>query len=200
MGYNLYSIIDLGNGVSRNVFRRKMLILRLMLTRDGYRRGKYLRRIKLFHKQGEHCFFAPHNYGTEPYLLSFGDNVHVATGVTFVTHDVTAKMFQYMDPGTRYTSRIGTIDVGNNVFIGAGVTILYDVKIADNIIIGAGALVNGDLTESGVYAGIPARRVGDFEEYMAKSRSYSQQVPWTDKEVFPDRRRKQKAYIFGSRS
>lgn len=175
---------------------RKILIFRLMLIKDGYRRGEYLRKIKMFHKQGEHCFFSPHNYGTEPYMLSFGDNVHVATGVRFITHDITAKMFQYMESKTNYTSRIGKIEIGNNVFIGAGATILYDVKICDNIIIGAGALVNSDLLESGVYVGIPAKKIGEFEEYMLKSKRYSQEVPWSDQDAFKIRKRKQMEHIY----
>lgn len=177
------------------MLHRKILILRLMLFKDGYRRAAYLRKIKLFHKQGDHCFFSPHNYGTEPYMLSFGDNVHVAAGVRFITHDIAAKMFQHMDPQGHYTSRIGKIEVGNNVFIGAGATILYDVNICDNVIIGAGALVNADLTESGVYGGVPAKRIGDFEDYMQKSRQYSLEVPWRDEDDFRVRKEKQIAHI-----
>ena len=175
---------------------RKLKMLRLMLCKNGYRRGEYLRKIKMFHKQGEHCFFTPYNYGTEPYMLSFGDNVHVATGVSFITHDIAAKMFQYMDPQKRYTSRIGKIEVGSNVFIGARATILYDVKIGDNVIIGAGALVNADLPEGGVYAGVPARRIGSFEDYMLKNEKYSQEVPWSDREDLAVRKRKQMEHIY----
>lgn len=180
-----------------NMLRRKLMILRLMLFRNGYRRAEYLRKVKMFHKQGEHCFFTPYNFGTEPYLLSFGDNVYVASGVRFVNHDIAAKMFQHMDPQGRYTSRVGKIEVGNNVFIGAGATILYDVKIGDNVIVAAGALVNADLPESGIYGGVPARKIGDFQDYMAKSRAYSQEVPWNDGEELAVRKQKQIGHFFG---
>lgn len=162
------------------MLKRKLLLLRLMMAGGGYRRAEYLKKIRHFHRQGEHCFFVPYNYGTEPYLLSFGDNVFVASDVRFVTHDVTAKMFQYMEPEQRHTSRVGTIEVGSNVFIGVGATILYDVCIGDRVIVAAGALVNRDLPEGGIYAGVPARRVGSFNDYIEKSRIYSKDVPWTD--------------------
>lgn len=178
------------------MFKRKLLLLRLMLAGSGYRRAEYLKKTGLFHRQGEHCFFVPYNYGTEPYLLSFGDNVFVASDVRFVNHDVTAKMFQYMEPDRKHTSRVGTIEVGSNVFIGAGATILYDVRIGDRVIVAAGALVNRDLPSGGIYAGVPARRVGSFDDYIEKSRSYSQEVPWTDTDPLEKRRKEQLRWCY----
>ena len=178
------------------MLKRRLQILRLQLCYGGYRRAEYLKKIGLFHRQGAHCFFTPSNYGTEPYLLSFGDNVHVASDVRFVTHDVAAKMFRYMEPDQLHTSRVGRIDVGSHVFIGAGATILYDVTIGDRVIVAAGSLVNRDLPSGGIYGGVPARRIGDFEDYAAKSREYSRQVPWRDAEPMQDRRRKQLEYLY----
>jgi len=178
------------------MFKRKLQILRMMLCRGGYRRADYLKKIGMFRKQGERCFFVPCNYGTEPYLLSFGDNVYVASGVRFVNHDIMARMFTYLEPDRHHTSRVGPVEVGSHVFIGAGATILYDVKIGDRVIIAAGTLVNRDLEGGGVYAGVPARRIGAYEEVLLRSREYSAQVPWTDREPFPDRRRKQLEYLY----
>lgn len=178
------------------MLKRRLQILRLQLCRGGYSRARYLKKLGLFHRQGEHCFFIPSNYGTEPYLLSFGDNVHVASDVSFITHDVTAKMFGYLEPEQRHTSRVGRIDVGSHVFIGARATILYDVKIGDRVIVAAGSLVNRDLPSGGIYAGVPARRIGNFEDYAAKSREYSCRVPWKDAEPLQERRRKQLEYLY----
>jgi acetyltransferase-like isoleucine patch superfamily enzyme len=52
--------------------------------------------------------------------------------------------------------------VGNNVVIGTNVTML-PVNVCNDVVIGAGAVVVRDITESGVYVGNPARRVGDFD-------------------------------------
>ena len=178
------------------MFKRKLLLLRLMLAGGGYRRAAYLKKIRHFHSQGEHCFFVPYNYGTEPHLISFGDNVFVASDVRFVNHDVTAMMFRHMDPQGKYTNRVGPIRIGSHVFIGVGATILYDVTIGDRVIIAAGSLVNSDLAAGGIYAGVPARRVGNFEDYAEKSRKYSLQVPWSDAEPLAVRRQVQVRWCF----
>ena len=39
-------------------------------------------------------------YGTEPEMISFGDNVHVASGVTFINHDIWGFMLRYMKAET----------------------------------------------------------------------------------------------------
>lgn len=74
---------------------RKLFMLRLFFM-NGVQRAEYLKRIKYFHKQGDACYFQPYNFGTEPYLLEFGDNVTVASGVLFVNHDISARTFQNM--------------------------------------------------------------------------------------------------------
>ena len=92
----------------------------------------------------------------------------MASGVTFINHDITCMMFNYMDKEHRYKLRQGNITVGNNVFIGAKSTILYDVKIGNNVIIGAGSLVNKDIPNGVVAAGVPCKVIGSFEEYQHK--------------------------------
>ena len=66
--------------------------------------------------------------------------------------------------------KIGCIDIGDNVFIGANSTILYDVKIGSNVIIGAGSLVNKDIPDNSVAVGIPAKIVGTFDDLFPKDR------------------------------
>ena len=94
--------------------------------------------------------------------------MHVASGVTFVNHDITALMFRYMDKNDQYRGRKGNISIGNNVFIGSNSTVLYDVNIGNNVIIGAGSLVNKDIPDGVVAAGVPCRVVGRFDEYKEK--------------------------------
>lgn len=99
-------------------------------------------------------------------MISFGDNVHVASGVTFINHDITCMMFNYMNKEKHYRLRQGEITIGNNVFIGAKSIVLYDVKIGNNVIIGAGSLVNNDIPDGVVAAGVPCKVIGSFEKYM----------------------------------
>lgn len=70
--------------------------------------------------------------------------------------------------GTRVKEKIGCIEIGDNVFIGSNTTVLYDVKIGSNVVIGAGSLVNKDIPDNSVAAGVPARVIGTFENLKRK--------------------------------
>lgn len=82
-------------------FTRYFELFRIFV-RGGYSRAEYLKEKHYFKSIGEHCYLQPWNFGTEPYMISFGNNVHVASGVTFVNHDITALMFRYMDNNPNY--------------------------------------------------------------------------------------------------
>ena len=151
-----------------NRLKRYWMLARIFFIRGGYQRASYLKKKKYFLAQGEHCYFQPWNFGTEPYMISFGENVHVASGVTFINHDITALMFRYMENNSGIQERKGPISIGNNVFIGSNSTILYDVRIGNNVIIGAGSMVNKDIPDGAVAAGVPCKVVGSFEKYKDK--------------------------------
>ena len=51
------------------------------------------------------------------------------------------------------------IIVGDNVYISTGVTILGPAKIGSNVTIGAGAVVNKDIPDNTIVAGIPAHSI-----------------------------------------
>ena len=51
------------------------------------------------------------------------------------------------------------IEIGNNVFIGAGSTLLPGCVIEDNVIVGAGALVRGRLKQNTIYVGVPCKPI-----------------------------------------
>lgn len=152
-----------------NRLKRYVIIIQIFL-RGGYSRAEYLKKKGYFRAIGDHVYLQPWNFGTEPTMISFGNNVHVASGVAFINHDITSMMFNYMDGEHHYRLRQGSITIGDNVFIGAKSTILYNVTIGDNVIIGAGSLVNKDIPSGTVAAGVPCRVIGKFEEYMNKLR------------------------------
>lgn len=52
----------------------------------------------------------------------------------------------------------GTVTLGEKVWLGAGVTVKNNVVICDDCVIGAGAAVVKDITESGTYIGVPAKK------------------------------------------
>lgn len=121
---------------------------------------------------GEDCHFYSgegfdHIY---PHLISFGDHVTVSTNVTILAHDASTNV-------VKCGTKLGRVTVGSNVFIGTGTTILCNTKIGNNVVIGASTLVNRDLPDDGVYAGIPVRRICSIQEYEAKTKALRETAP-----------------------
>ena len=55
--------------------------------------------------------------------------------------------------------------VGSNVLVGMGAILMDNVVVPDNTIIAAGAVITSDnVLESGVYAGVPAKKIADINE------------------------------------
>jgi acetyltransferase-like isoleucine patch superfamily enzyme len=59
-------------------------------------------------------------------------------------------------------SKTGVI-IGENVWIGAGVTILPGCNVGHNSVIGAGSVVTADVPPDQIWAGVPARKLRDIE-------------------------------------
>jgi acetyltransferase-like isoleucine patch superfamily enzyme len=55
------------------------------------------------------------------------------------------------------------IRLGTDVWVGGRVSVTQGVTIADGSVLGAGAVVTRDTEPDGIYAGVPARRVGERE-------------------------------------
>lgn len=126
---------------------------------------------------GRYCFFDP----SHCFLISIGDDVTFSTRVHLLAHDAsTKKILGY--------AKIGRVDIGNHVFIGANSTILPGVKIGNNSIIGAGSVVAKDVEDDSVYAGVPARRICSVEEYCNKFKSIDKSLyfdeNWTVSRVY----------------
>lgn len=154
--------------------KRGVLFFVLMML-DGFEKAKLLKKMNYFGAQGEDCYFSISNFNTEPHMIYFGNNVSVATGVKFITHDVTHFVFRNIDKtdGINWSGRVGRISIGNNVFIGANSVILYDVNIGNNVIIAAGAVVTKDVPDNSIWGGVPAKPIGVFTDYMEKMKEYS---------------------------
>lgn len=156
--------------------KRYFFLLRLFI-RDGYQRARFLKTKNYFMNQGEGCYFQIFNFGTEPHLISFGDNVVIATGVRFINHDIVSFVFnkKYKED---MPTKVNTINIGNNVFIGAGTIILPGVHIGDNVIVGAGSIVSKDISSGSVAVGCPCTHIGSFEEYHKKYQVVTKEYTW----------------------
>ncbi len=117
-------------------------------------------------------------------LIRIGNNVKMASNVSFITHDIIHSMLNSMNDGTVYCEKKGCIEVGDNVFIGANVSVLYDVKIGSNVIIAANSLVNKDVPDNVVAGGSPCRGLGDFESFVKRRREESKDGSISDACLF----------------
>lgn len=104
-------------------------------------------------------------FGSEPYLVSLGDDVTVTAGVRFVTHDGGVHVARGEHP---QLDVVAPITVGDRVFIGMEALILPGVVIGDGVVVGARAVVTKDVPADTVVAGIPARPVSNREAYVRR--------------------------------
>ena len=100
---------------------------------------------------GENTKIQSHSFICE--LVIIGENCFIGHGVMFVND-----LFSEGGPAGGDKSKWKSTLIGNNVSIGSNATIL-PVKICDHVVIGAGSVVTKDITQPGIYAGNPARRI-----------------------------------------
>lgn len=118
---------------------------------------------------GEGCRILSNVVTSEPWLVSVGDRTTISTEVLLVTHDGTGWLHDD-EQGRRYY--IGPVSIGSQCFIGARSIILPNVRIGDRVIVGAGSVVSRSVPDGTVVAGNPARVVGTYDDFMARSREW----------------------------
>lgn len=89
--------------------------------------------------------------------IEIGSRCQIGMQVIMITsnHDLSAG-------GAAARSDYRPVRIGDDVWIGARAMILPGVTVADGAVIAAGSVVNRDLRERAVYAGVPARKVRDL--------------------------------------
>jgi acetyltransferase-like isoleucine patch superfamily enzyme len=86
-------------------------------------------------------------------LVAIGNDCVVAHGAMFINDDYASG-----GPARGNRSLWRPTSIGDRVSIGTNATIL-PVTICSDVVIGAGSVVTRDITEPGIYAGNPARRL-----------------------------------------
>ena len=86
-------------------------------------------------------------------LVSIGQDCFIGHGVMFIND-----AFSSGEPAHGDKSKWKETIICDHVSIGSNATIL-PVKICSNVVIGAGSVVTKDITEPGIYAGNPARKL-----------------------------------------
>lgn len=110
-------------------------------------------------------FYGPTSWGTEPWLITIGDNVHITGNCKFINHDGGTLIFRDQIPDLEISK---PIVIGNNVYIGEETMILPGAHIGNNCVIGARSVVTKDIPNNSVAVGVPARVIKSADEYLEK--------------------------------
>jgi acetyltransferase-like isoleucine patch superfamily enzyme len=134
--------------------------LRRVIARNTLSGSEYAKFLGV--KVGTGCRILTSRFGSEPFLISIGNDVTISNNVQFITHDGATWLIRDQS-GRRYS--FAPIKVGNFVFVGAGTTLMPGVEIGDNVIVGAGSVVTKSIPSGVVVAGNPAQILGPFSDY-----------------------------------
>ena len=127
------------------------------------------------------------NFGSEPYLITIGDDTTISFDCAFVTHDAATRVIRNLPGENPETVIYGKISIGKNCFIGCRSVILPNVTIGDNVIIGAGSIVNKDIPSNTVAAGNPCKIICSLDEYKNKHKNdflYMVSLPFNEKKKY----------------
>lgn len=103
------------------------------------------------------------------HLITIGNNVTI-TNAVILAHDAsTKKALGY--------SKVGCVDIGDNVFIGYGCIVLPNVSIGNKVIIGAGTIVSKNIPDNVVIVGNPYKIICSYDEYMEKNKKNMKEKP-----------------------
>lgn len=123
---------------------------------------------------GDGCFF---NYNTtilDTAPVTFGKGVLVGPNCQFITvgHPVD-------DPEMRAGGweQAKPITIGNNVWFGAGVTVLPGIEIGANCVIGAGTVVTKSVPANCVVVGNPGRVLREIDPTRAERKDLPEGIP-----------------------
>jgi acetyltransferase-like isoleucine patch superfamily enzyme len=100
---------------------------------------------------GSYCKIQSHSFICE--LVEIGDHCFIGHGVMFIND-----LFSSGGPAGGDPALWKPTKIADHVSIGSNATIL-PVTICAHVVIGAGAVVTKDITQPGIYAGNPARKL-----------------------------------------
>ena len=102
-------------------------------------------------------------FGSEPYLVSIGNQVTTSHNVDFITHDGGVRVARHKHPGAYL---YGRIHVADNCFLGARCILLPGARVGAGSVIGSGSIVTGEIPAGVVAVGAPARPIKSVGDYI----------------------------------
>ncbi len=110
-------------------------------------------------KIGKKCWIGPYTIlDGSGGGLKIGDNCSISAGVHIYTHDTVERVL-YGNP-----IAIGSVNIGDNVYIGPHTVIGKGVNIGDRVVIGCNSFVNKNIPSGSRAYGSPIRIVGRIED------------------------------------
>ena len=103
-------------------------------------------------------------------LITIGNNVTIAPQAYLLAHDASTKR------KLGYT-KIGLINIEDNVFIGARAIIMPGVTVGENSIVAAGAIVTKNIPKNVVVSGNPAKIITTVDEYINRNKQLLNEYP-----------------------
>ena len=158
--------------------KKLFLTLKIMLEGDGYKRADYLKKQNMFAMFGERIYWYPRKLPSDPEMIYLHNNIKIATGVYFCTHDIMELMFNDNQncinelkksvKKEKFKRHKEKIEIYDNVFLGANAMLMGGIKIGPNAIVAANSVVTKDVPENAVVAGNPAKIIGTYSDVLKK--------------------------------
>ena len=120
-------------------------------------------------KIGKNCFISTRRWGTEPYLITVGDNVQVTRDVAIHTHGG-GQCIRKEHPDFDV---FGKVIIEDWAYIGASSQIMPGVTIGEGALVAAGSIVTKSVPPHTVVGGNPARVICTTEEYYEKNKVFN---------------------------
>lgn len=116
--------------------------------------------MKMGMKIGDNCSIQPGviiDYA-HCWLIKIGNNVTIAPQAYLLAHDASTKKIN------NYT-KVGSVFIEDNVFIGARALIMPGVTVGKNSIVAAGSIVTKSIPSGSIVVGNPAKVISTIEKY-----------------------------------
>lgn len=158
--------------------RAAIFIVRWMITRVGYLDHRWYMKLYIlflvrigYNLTGTPRYISPRTLidGTDPSLITIGDDVVISSNVRVLTHDFsTARVDKALatrqgdSTGQRQRherKKVAGVSIGDNSFVGAFSILMPGSAIGRDCIIGAGSVVRGEVPDGSVVIGNPGQVV-----------------------------------------
>ncbi|MFA5983156.1 MAG: acyltransferase [Methylococcaceae bacterium] len=108
-------------------------------------------------KMGNHCYIGNNCEFNIRAAISIGDHCLIASGCKFIDHDHNISGTGALANGDGIQMEI---EIKNNAWLGANAIVLKGVTIGEGAVIAAGAVVTKSVPDNEIWAGVPAKKVG----------------------------------------